>query len=207
MAEFKKPSSLGTIWASQGDKVRPTDEKMAMGWQVEVPHREHFNWFWNKLDTFLAHTNQRGIPEWDALTEYLEDKSLVQGSDGKVYRCKFTNRGNNPTTSPDHWEVAFISSGDSESMKLVLGYTTSVGDVNALVNKKYYFTNPARLTLPAIASRGDVITVSKSPNISIEIGVDSGEPIYTINGLYETIIFDVFDEVNFINNGVNWEVV
>lgn len=207
MAEIKKPSSLGVIWASQGDKVRPTDEKMAVGWLVEIPHREHFNWFWNKLDTFINHLNQKGIPEWDALTEYIEDKSLVMGSDGKVYRCKVTNRGFNPTTSPEHWESAFLSLGDKDSFKEVLGYITSVGDVNAEVNRKYYFTNPAKLTLPSGASRGDVVTVSKSPNISVEVCAEQSDPIYTISGLYDVIIFDVFDEVNFIHNGLNWEVV
>lgn len=206
MAEIKKPSSLSVVWASQGDKVRPTDEKMAIGWLVEIPHREHFNFLENRRDSAIAHINQHGVAVWDATTEYIKDKSYVQGSDGVIYKCIFTNRGNDPTIVRDYWEKAFLSPSDPTSMQSVIGYTTSSGDINALPNRKYYLTNPASVTLPNNGSRGDAIVINKSPNITVKVSTVNGTTIFTRMGMYEEIDFDIYDEVNFVFNGLNWEV-
>ena len=75
------------IWASGGAIVEPSDTKKQTGWTAEVPPHQWENWIQNRQDTYLAHINERGIPEWDGNTDYLASGlSYVQGSDGKIYK-------------------------------------------------------------------------------------------------------------------------
>ena len=207
MDEFLKPSSLNLVWAAKGARIKPSDEKIDEGWVVEIPHREHFNYLENKRDQALAHINQHGIPTWDYQTKYLEDKSYVQGEDGTIYRCLVSNVAQNPVSTKNYWTNAFLSLDDGGTDKAVNGYSTAVGDVNAEPNKKYYFTNPAKLFLPKNAVRGDAVIVSKSPNITIRVCTLGSGIIDTHMGFFDVVVFDIYDEVNFIFNGVNWEVV
>lgn len=207
MAEIIKPSSLNAIWAEHGDRIKPTDRKISEGWLTEIPYREHFNFLENRRDTAIAHINQRGIPQWDALTEYIENKSYTQGSNGTIYRCVNSNRGKDPSTHPEYWVEAFLNPVSPEFYTILNGYTASVGDLDAVVNRKYYFTNPARLYLPETAKRGDTIVVSKSPSVTVEVYSDVRGPISTYMGDFDVVEFDIFDEVNFIHNGTKWEVV
>ena len=63
------------IWASGGDKIAPAPEKIAQGWLVEAVPRQTWNWFENRQDQNIAYLLQKGIPEWDATTEYLIHKT------------------------------------------------------------------------------------------------------------------------------------
>ena len=114
MAAYLKPDNINNVWASGGDRIYPGDTKYATGWQVEIPPRQYFNQIDYKQDQFIAHVNQRGIPEWDAITEYQVDKSYIQGSDGTIYRCILTHVNEDPITdvSNTYWEVAFANAGD-----------------------------------------------------------------------------------------------
>lgn len=114
MAAYLKPDNINNIWASGGDRIYPGDTKYATGWQVEIPPRQYFNQIDYKQDQFIAHVNQRGIPEWDAETEYQENKSYIQGTDGTIYRCILTHVNEDPTLdiSNTYWEVAFANAGD-----------------------------------------------------------------------------------------------
>src|SRR5690554_986065 len=86
MALIDKPD-LTEVWASGGASVKPSDEKIQLGWGAEVPPFQYENWIQNRQDQFLAHINQRGIPVWDGLTEYEGGGlSYVQGSNGVVYK-------------------------------------------------------------------------------------------------------------------------
>lgn len=109
-----KPADISSkIWASLGDVETPTDAKMETGWVAEVPKAQVENWVQNRQDAFNAHVNERGIAEWDATTDYLANKSYVQGSNGNIYKA-VQNTGpttvvQDPTTDTvgTYWALAF----------------------------------------------------------------------------------------------------
>lgn len=107
MAALSKPSDINKIWADGGDVVSPSDVKIGLGWEVEVPPRQYFNWLDNKQDQFNAHVNQHGIPVWDSVTEYQAGKSYVQGSNGVVYVATQTHTNQDPVSVSTHWSPAF----------------------------------------------------------------------------------------------------
>lgn len=97
------------LWAASGDKVEPADEQIASGWLVQQIPRQTWNWFENRQDQNIAYMLQKGIPEWDATTEYRATKSYIQ-RDGVVYKCATTNTGVDPSTGTSHWVKAFPES-------------------------------------------------------------------------------------------------
>lgn len=106
------------IWASGGAIVEPSDTKKQLGWTAEVPPHQWENWIQNRQDQYLAHINERGIPEWDGLTNYLASGlSYVQGSDGVVYKSVAASGPattiQDPTTdaTDTYWTVAFADVG------------------------------------------------------------------------------------------------
>lgn len=109
MANIVKPSGINALWAAGGTKVDPGLAKSNIGWVVELPPYQYANWLENRQDTFIAHINQHGIPEWDAETEYQGNLSYTQGSDGKIYKCSQTHTNRNPVvpTNSNYWAVAF----------------------------------------------------------------------------------------------------
>lgn len=98
MAEINKPTGLNKIWASTGNIAVPTDSKIGTGWVEEIPPHEYENYIQNRQDLGIAHINQHGIAIWDSVTEYQANKSLVQGSNGKIYKSTTTHRNINPVT-------------------------------------------------------------------------------------------------------------
>lgn len=117
MALLTKPD-MQQVWASGGDIVEPSDLKKQQGWTVEVPPHQFENWIQNRQDEYLAHINQRGIPQWDGNTEYeASGLSYVQGSNGTIYKSVAASGpstvAQNPTTdvSDTYWTVAFADVG------------------------------------------------------------------------------------------------
>jgi len=104
-------------WASDGDKIAPSEAKIQTGWSPEIPPYQWENWIQNRQDEMLAHINERGIPEWDNKTDYIAGKSYVQGSDGLVYKSVAasgpTSVVSNPITdtAQTYWVKAFIENG------------------------------------------------------------------------------------------------
>lgn len=107
MVDFTKPSEINKIWSEAGDKTNPGDAKISQGWIVEAPPRQTFNFLINRQDAALAYLNQKGIPIWDSTTEYINGKSYVQASDGKIYRSIQTGTNQNPVAAPTFWVRAF----------------------------------------------------------------------------------------------------
>lgn len=95
------------IWAVAGDVVAPNSAKVRGGWGVEAVPRQWWNWFENRQDTNIAYMLQKGVPEWDAFTEYLTNKSYVQRNN-IVYKCILTGTNKDPATQPLNWVKAFI---------------------------------------------------------------------------------------------------
>lgn len=98
MPKINKPNGLNKIWAQSGIMVPPSDSKIQSGWTVEAPPYQTENFINNKHDSFIAHANQHGLPQWDNETEYQANVSWTLGSDGSIYYCRVTNTNNNPVT-------------------------------------------------------------------------------------------------------------
>jgi len=92
---------MGTVsWAASAPlKEDPGTTKQNTGWIVEVPEAKHMNWLHNKIDQFIHHMNDYGIPTWDAGTTYLLG-SLTIASDLTLYKSTTaSNTGNDPISS------------------------------------------------------------------------------------------------------------
>lgn len=109
MAIIVKPD-ISKIWAETGSTLAPPDAKIAEGWGYEMMPFEWENWLQNRNDTMLSHINQRGIPEWDAITSYYATKSYVTGSNGLVYFALLDSTNVNPVGDvTGSWVRAFPS--------------------------------------------------------------------------------------------------
>lgn len=106
MALSVKPT-IKNVWASTGLKVEPSDAKMDTGWIVERPPHQFQNYLQHRVDSFIKHVNEAGIPVWDAATVYTAGKSYVQGSDGKIYKCVTDGFNENPVGNPTNWSLTF----------------------------------------------------------------------------------------------------
>ena len=113
MANILKPSGVNNIWAATGTKTDPGVAKANTGWVVELPPYQTANWIEFRQDSFIAHVNQHGIPEWDSTTEYQANLSYVKGSDGLVYKCLTTNTNTDPVNPLNslYWTRAFETYG------------------------------------------------------------------------------------------------
>lgn len=117
-AEVNKPD-FQYVWASGGSKVAPSDVKVQTGWTAEVPPFQWENWSQNRQDDAILHLFQKGISEWDTLSDYYFTaagvRSYVQGSDGQIYVAVQDSIGQNPVTdtSNTYWRLAFNNQGAS----------------------------------------------------------------------------------------------
>lgn len=163
MADFPKPPKSDKVWASVGDKTPPPDDtKYATGFIIEIPTIEQFNYIEWKQDSFIAHANQRGIPEWDSVTNYKPPTSYAQGSNGIIYKAKTDHVGVDPTT-----EVGANSSVGGTNWKLAFygadQVLTNTESFNLFLNK---FSNLADLTNVANA-RSNLVVYSKTESDSL----------------------------------------
>ena len=122
-----KPNMNYGVWGSNGNIAVPTSEKVDLGWIIERPPNEVMNWLQNRQDSMLQFVNQRGIPTWDALTEYPLNAYVVRS--GTLYRAVSQNVDKDPTLNSAIWDVAFATYTDYsnlynevQSIKDVEGY-------------------------------------------------------------------------------------
>lgn len=144
MAYQTKPSTLNKVWASTGTKTQPSDSKIAQGWVTELPPYQYDNWLMNRLDTFVAHVNQNGIPEWDSGSEYIGGSSYVRGSNGKIYKAILTNTNIDPTNvlNAAYWSEAFDAFGSAAAVSTALNtHITNYGVLTGLTNLSAARTN------------------------------------------------------------------
>ena len=65
---------------------RPSDEKLAQGWEVgEKPSHKHFNWMWKKVWEALRVLLVFGLMPWDENTPYKKGSVVV--FDGVLWMC------------------------------------------------------------------------------------------------------------------------
>lgn len=128
------------IWAVSGDVTAPSDVKIQEGWAVEAVPRQWWNWMQNRADSNIAYMLQKGIPEWDATTEYLANKSFVSRS-GIVYKSILTGTNQDPVSAPTYWVRAFQ---DYTAASNALGSVTPSADTVP------YFTNGTTASTTAL---------------------------------------------------------
>lgn len=101
MADIQKPD-MSSVWASGGAILTPSTAKIETGWTAEIPPHQWENYVQNRQDSALAYLFQKGIPEWDATTEYQANKSFVQYA-GVIYKAKTLNTNKQPNSNPSDW--------------------------------------------------------------------------------------------------------
>jgi len=166
------------VWASGGAVVAPNDAKKQLGWVAEAPPFQYDNWLQNRQDQMLAHINQRGIPAWDALTNYEAGSlSYVQGSDGKIYKSVAASGPtavvSNPTTdlTDTYWTEAFASicafltqtASDTR-------YTQRSNNLNDVTNAATSFSNikqPASETETGVVELATLIEMATGASTSL----------------------------------------
>jgi len=120
-----KPN-MEELWAETGAKIDPRTQysdadKIKKGWLAEIPLHESENWEQNRQDEFLAHVNDFGIIEWDAVTDYA-DKALIRSAvDGEKYlSVQAVPAGNVDPANDDgtYWILINFSSLSQNGVKL-----------------------------------------------------------------------------------------
>lgn len=161
---------MSFIWASGGDKVAPTNAKIAQGWIVEAVPRQTWNWFENRQDQNIAYMLQKGIPEWDNSTEYVINKSFVQRS-GIVYRCLATSTNQDPVSATTYWKKAFADG--SVTLDALAGITQAAntipyfnGTTTASTTAITAFTRSFLASATAEAARGVLGAQASSQNLT-----------------------------------------
>ena len=114
------------IWSESGDIQAPDSTKIKAGWGVEVVPRQWWNWMQNRVDNNVAYVLQKGIPEWDAVTDYYANKSYVQ-TGGIVYKATASGTNRPPASNPTYWTRAFADY--SVSMNALRAVTPSTNGV------------------------------------------------------------------------------
>lgn len=119
------------IWAVSGDITSPSNTKIEEGWAVEAVPRQWWNWMQNRADSNIAYMLQKGLPEWDATTEFLANKSYVQRS-GVVYKALLTGTNKDPVSEPTYWVKAFQD---------YTAASNALGSLTGAAGEVPYFTN------------------------------------------------------------------
>lgn len=162
--------SMEDIWAIEGDRVPPESEKVKTGWGIELVPRQWLNWIAYRQDNNIAYLMQKGIPEWDATTEYLANKSYVQ-HDNIVYKSLIGSTGRNPITNPTYWVKAFGSGDDA-----LTDYLKVIRDTPIVANT-FQYLDAAKVakTSPITDIGRNLISSATADEIKATLGLGSYE--------------------------------
>ncbi|MEG0407497.1 MAG: hypothetical protein RR623_01365 [Bacilli bacterium] len=149
-----KPNMNFGIWAEGGNFITPTSEKIEEGHVVEKPKAEIVNWIENRQDKMLQYINQRGIAEWDILTEYPVNSYTSRG--GTLYKALSQNKDRDPTLFPLIWKLAFTTYED---------YLTLLDELQKIKDQEGY--------LDLYVSKSDPIMTAPSQGVAYGFTGDS----------------------------------
>lgn len=188
MATAKPDLTTNGAWGSDNTNITdPGATKTKAGWQSEIPPSGVQNWWQLRVDDFLTHVNEQGIPEWDNATNYPVD-GWAKGSDGSVYVSLQTpNSNQDPISTPAYWILLsdYLGGGGggfgSDENPQGAAYSLVAGDYNSDKNVVYTgsggeaFTHLTSASLTAqdyvfIEHRGTGILEVKFANASDRLG-------------------------------------
>ena len=111
--------NLGLVWASTGGTLDPTDEKYSLGWEVEIPTYQNFNFVLNNNSRNILVGAEQRHHNWEDSINYVSG-ARVLGSDGVYYTCTTDNINQDPTTDSinNYWVTGdYISAGGSDTIQ------------------------------------------------------------------------------------------
>lgn len=117
MVDIARPE-YGTVWASEGEKLTPAQEKIELGWVQEMMPFQWENFLQARQDEAIIYLLQKGIPEYSPTQEYIAQKSVVLYQ-GAVYLATQTVTGILPSVPASWKRVSTIS--DSAGVVTVAG--------------------------------------------------------------------------------------
>lgn len=100
-------------WAEDGQRIEPSETKIAEGWIEEIPPHQYQNYWQYNTDQSLRYFLQSPIPEWNESTDYYPNISYALGSDGVIYQAILESGVNNPINpsngaNPTYWRNALV---------------------------------------------------------------------------------------------------
>lgn len=131
MADISKPI-YGDIWANSGEKLSPSNTKIASGWVQEMMPYQFENFLQNRTDTAISYLLQKGIAEWSADQEYVANKSVVTYA-SQLYMATATTTNVLPTVTAS-WKRLTISLGVNGAVPVSFGGTGATNAADARVN-------------------------------------------------------------------------
>lgn len=183
------------LWASGGNKVAPPTVKIQTGWIPEPPPYQYENWSQNRQDQAIAHIFQRGVAQWDALTDYEANICYVTGSDGLVYKSVAASGPSNLPRDPvtdatdTYWKIAFANKGAIDASEITTGVLpvvrggtgvgTSTGSGSVVLSTSPVFSgNP---TAPTANQFDSSTSVATTGFVQRALGNFRGEAAYNVN--------------------------
>ena len=142
MTIYSKPNYNLGVWASNGNIVAPTSEKIEIGHVIEKPKNEQMNWIQNRQDSGIAYILQNGISDWDTQTEYPINAYVRYN--GTLYQAISQNIDKKPDTNSSIWKISFASYSD---------FVTLSSEVNSIKNTDGYLTHYVRKTEPIMTGK------------------------------------------------------
>ena len=142
MTIYSKPNYNLGVWASNGNVVAPTSEKIEIGHVIEKPKNEQMNWIQNRQDSGIAYILQNGISDWDTQTEYPINAYVRYN--GTLYQAISQNIDKQPDTNPSIWKISFASYSD---------FVTLSSEVNSIKNTDGYLTHYVRISEPVMTGK------------------------------------------------------
>lgn len=85
--------------------VEPSAPKKVSGFTLnERPTRQLLNWLFYNLHKWIEYFNQKGIPDWDAVTTYSQ-YDFVSKNGVVYYSLQNTNLNHDPTVVGNYWKI------------------------------------------------------------------------------------------------------
>jgi len=200
--------------AGSSDMVNPDDTtpgKFESGWALEVPPYQHFNWIQNYFSRGVSYFNERGIPEYDAITDYPLN-AIQMASDGTVYKCVAINGPASTVVDPIADDGSFWSTWDPSGGDTFNDYLKGPRD-NGLSNIIIFdldtlFYNIDGLVINTNANRPPGLPPGEEAFLFIKMGDAITDGVMTIIGNGATSQGKMWRR--FINGGVwdgSWEEI
>ena len=143
MPILNKPDMNYGVWADGGNIEIPSSEKVEEGWVIEKPLNETMNWLQNRQDSMLQYINERGIPEWDARTQYPLDAYVARS--GIIYKAISPSTDKDPTLHTNIWQIAFVTQADFDN------YSNKVNSIETKDGYLEWYVSKASPVLTGIA--------------------------------------------------------